>query len=75
MKRRGTNHFFVNAGIDRASLVKVYARQPHSGLDFPTPIVCTHENPAVIMAHGCTMVTGRPQAVMLHVSVGAVDAA
>jgi acetolactate synthase-1/2/3 large subunit len=74
MKRRGIDHFFVNAGTDSASLVEAYARQPHSGLDFPTPVICTHENLAVGMAHGCTMVTGRPQAVMLHVSVGAANA-
>lgn len=74
MKRRGIDHFFVNAGTDSASLVEAYARQPSSGLDFPNPVVCTHENLAVGMAHGYTMVTGRPQAVMLHVSVGAANA-
>lgn len=74
MKRRGVDHFFVNAGTDSASLVEAYARQPSSGLDFPNPVVCTHENLAVGMAHGYTMVTGRPQAVMLHVSVGAANA-
>jgi acetolactate synthase-1/2/3 large subunit len=74
MKRRGVDHFFVNAGTDSASLVEAYARQPSSGLDFPKPVVCTHENLAVGMAHGYTMVTGRPQAVMLHVSVGAANA-
>jgi acetolactate synthase-1/2/3 large subunit len=74
MKRRGIEHFFVNAGTDSASLVEAYSRQPSSGLDFPNPVVCTHENLAVGMAHGYTMVTGRPQAVMLHVSVGAANA-
>ena len=74
MKRRGIDHFFVNAGTDSASLVEAYARQPSSGLDFPNAVVCTHENLAVGMAHGYTMVTGRPQAVMLHVSVGAANA-
>lgn len=74
LKRRGVDHFFVNAGTDSASLVEAYARQPQSGLDFPAPVICTHENLAVGMAHGYTMVTGRPQAVMLHVSVGAANA-
>jgi acetolactate synthase I/II/III large subunit len=74
MRRRGIDHFFVNAGTDSASLVEAYARQPQSGLEFPNPVVCTHENLAVGMAHGYTMVTGRPQAVMLHVSVGAANA-
>src|SRR3712207_1889166 len=74
MRRRGIDHFFVNAGTDSASLVEAYARQRQSSLDFPKPVVCTHENLAVGMAHGYTMVTGRPQAVMLHVSVGAANA-
>jgi thiamine pyrophosphate-dependent acetolactate synthase large subunit-like protein len=29
-----------------------------------------HEIPAVAMAHGYAMVTGRPQVVMVHVTVG-----
>lgn len=74
LKRRGIEHFFVNAGTDSASLVEAYARQRRSGLDFPNPVICAHENLAVGMAHGYTLVTGRPQAVMLHVSVGAANA-
>ncbi len=74
MQARGIEHLFVNAGTDSASLVEAYARQPQSGLAFPQPVIATHENLAVGMAHGYTMVTGRPQAVMLHVSVGAANA-
>ena len=33
-----------------------------------------HENAAVGMAHGYTMVTGKPQAVMLHTNVGTANA-
>ena len=47
---------------------------PESGLDFPQPIIVAHENAAVCMALGYTMVTGRPQAVMVHVSVGTANA-
>src|SRR5690606_29250290 len=57
-----------------APIVEAYARQQASGLSFPKPVVAVHENLAVGMAHGYTMVTGRPQAVMLHVSVGAANA-
>jgi len=74
LKRRGIEHFFINAGTDSASLVEAYARQPQSRLDFPNAVICSHENLAVGMAHGYTMVTGRPQAVMLHVSVGTANA-
>ncbi|MDB5410235.1 MAG: thiamine pyrophosphate-requiring protein [Rhodospirillales bacterium] len=74
LKRRGVDNFYVNGGTDFASMVEGYARLPESGLEFPKPIVCPHENLAVGMANGYTMVTGRAQAVMCHVTVGAANA-
>ena len=38
------------------------------------PVVVPHENVAVAMAHGYTMMTGRPQAVMVHVGLGTANA-
>jgi acetolactate synthase I/II/III large subunit len=74
LKDRGIDLFYVGAGTDTAPIVEAYARAEQSGLDFPTPVVAVHENLAVGMAHGYYMVTGRPQAVMLHVTVGAANA-
>jgi acetolactate synthase-1/2/3 large subunit len=74
IKRNGTQYFFVNAGTDFASVVEAYARLDESGLDFPTPIVATHENLAVGMAHGYYLIARTPQAVMCHVSVGSANA-
>jgi acetolactate synthase I/II/III large subunit len=74
IKRNGTQYFFVNAGTDFASVVEAYARLDESGLDFPTPIIATHENLAVGMAHGYYLITRVPQAVMCHVSVGSANA-
>jgi acetolactate synthase-1/2/3 large subunit len=74
LKRNGTEYFFVNPGTDFASIVEAYARQAASGLDFPTPIIATHENLAVSMAHGFYLVARKPQAVMVHVSVGSLNA-
>ncbi|MSQ51350.1 MAG: thiamine pyrophosphate-requiring protein [Betaproteobacteria bacterium] len=74
LKQRGVDYLYINAGTDTAPLVEAYARAPAAGLEFPTPIIATHENLAVGMAHGYTMITGRPQVVMLHVSVGAANA-
>lgn len=74
LKQKGVDYLFINSGTDSAPLAEAYARQPLSGLDFPTPLVGTHENLVVGMAHGYTMVTGRAQAVMVHVSVGAANA-
>ena len=74
LKRNGTDYFFVNAGTDFASVVEAYARLDESGLEFPTPLVATHENLAVGMAHGYYLIARVPQAVMCHVSVGSANA-
>ena len=74
LKSRGVDRLFVGAGTDTAPLIEAYARAETSGLAFPQPVVAAHENLAVGMAHGYYMVSGRPQAVMLHVSVGAANA-
>ena len=74
LKSRGIDILYVGAGTDTAPIVEAYARSGVTGLSFPKPVVITHENVAVGMAHGYYMVSGRPQAVMLHVSVGAANA-
>ncbi|MDQ8756539.1 thiamine pyrophosphate-requiring protein [Sphingosinicella sp. LHD-64] len=74
MKQKGIDCLFINSGTDSAPMAEAYARQHLSGLDFPQPVIGTHENLVVGMAHGHTMVTGKPQAVMVHVSVGAANA-
>ena len=74
LKRRGVDRFYIGADTDTAPLVEAYARAGETGLDYPAPVISAHENVAIGMAHGYYMVTGRPQAVMLHVSVGAANA-
>ncbi|OIQ93990.1 benzoylformate decarboxylase [mine drainage metagenome] len=74
LKARGIDFLYLGAGTDTAPLVEAYARHEATAESFPRPIITSHENLAVGMAHGYYMVTGRPQAVMLHVSVGAANA-
>jgi acetolactate synthase-1/2/3 large subunit len=74
LRQRGVDCFYIGSGTDTAPIVEAYARAKESGLEFPRPVLATHENLAVGMAHGYYMVSGRPQAVMLHVSVGAANA-
>lgn len=74
LKRRGIDYLYVNAGTDFPPIVEAYACARESGLELPTPVIVAHENAAMGMAHGYTMVTGRPQAVMVHVSVGTANA-
>jgi acetolactate synthase-1/2/3 large subunit len=74
LKDRGIDYLYVGAGTDTAPVIEAYARAGQAGLQFPTAILAVHENLAVGMAHGYYMMTHRPQAVMLHVSVGAANA-
>jgi acetolactate synthase-1/2/3 large subunit len=71
---RRVEYFFGNAGTDFAPIIEAYARREAQGQALPRPITVPHEIPAVAMAHGFAMVTGRPQAVMVHVIVGAANA-
>jgi acetolactate synthase-1/2/3 large subunit len=67
----GVECLFANSGTDFPSVIEAYATRPEG---LPRPILCAHENLAVGMAHGHAMVSGRPQAVMVHVNVGAANA-
>jgi acetolactate synthase I/II/III large subunit len=70
---QGIDHLFCNPGTDFAPIVEAFARTARSNRKVPRPTVVPHENTAVSMAHGYTMVTGKPQAVMLHTNVGTAN--
>jgi acetolactate synthase-1/2/3 large subunit len=71
---RGVEYFFANSGTDFAPLIDAYAKRLAQGQPAPQPMTIPHEVPAVGMAHGYALVTGRPQVVMVHVIVGAGNA-
>src|SRR5690349_10221235 len=66
----GTDYFFVNPGTDFPPIVEAFSRAKKTNAKVPKPILVPHENLAVGMAHGAYLMTGRPQAVMVHVNVG-----
>jgi acetolactate synthase-1/2/3 large subunit len=70
---QGIEHLFVNPGTDFAPIVEAFARAARTNRPVPKPMVIPHENCAVGMAHGYTMVSGRAQAVMLHTNVGTAN--
>jgi acetolactate synthase-1/2/3 large subunit len=70
---RGVDYLFGNAGTDFAPLIEAYAQAARTGVAVPQPILATHENLAVTMAHGYGMVSRRIPAVMVHVSVGTAN--
>ena len=71
----GVEYLFCNLGTDHAPLIEEMARWRAAGRAFPKTLLCPHENTAVNMAAGYAMVTGRGQAVMVHVDVGTANAA
>ncbi len=71
---RGIDYLFANGGTDFAPVVEGYARGRAQGWRMPEIVIVPHENLGVAMAHGYTMVTGRPQAMMVHVGVGTANA-
>lgn len=70
----GIEHLFCNPGTDFAPIVEAFARAARTNRPVPRPMVVPHENCALAMAHGYTMITGKPQAVMLHTNVGTANA-
>src|ERR1700761_3399729 len=67
------DHLFCNPGTDFAPIVEAFARAARSNRKVPRPMVVPHENAALSMAHGYTMVPGKPQALMLHTNVGTAN--
>jgi len=74
LKARGIDWLFANAGTDFAPIIEALTQGREDGRAMPEAVAITHENVAVGMAHGYYQITGRPQAVMLHVNVGTANA-
>ncbi len=70
----GVDYLFANAGTDFAPIAEAYALAAESGEKVPVPVIVPHEAVAVAMASGFALVTGRPQAVMVHVGNGTANA-
>ena len=71
---RGIDYLFANGGTDFAPVVEAYAKGRKQGWRLPEIVIVPHENMGIAMAHGYAMVTGRPQAMMVHVGVGTANA-
>ena len=70
---RGIEYLFANGGTDFAPMAEAYAAGRANGWRMPQPVIVPHENLGVAVAHGFTMLTGRPQAMMVHVGVGTAN--
>jgi len=69
----GADYLFVNPGTDFPPIVEAFDRAKKTNARVPKPVLVPHENLAVAMAHGAYLMSGRPQAVMVHVNVGTAN--
>jgi acetolactate synthase I/II/III large subunit len=70
----GVDYLFANAGTDFPPIIEALAKAAEEGTAVPTALAIPHENLAVAMAYGYALVSGRAQAVMMHVNVGTANA-
>ena len=70
---RGIDYWFANGGTDFAPVIEALAKAEAVEAKVPKPVTCPHENTAMHMAIGYYLVTGRVQAVMVHVNVGTAN--
>jgi acetolactate synthase I/II/III large subunit len=68
----GVTYIFANLGSDHPGLLEALAQARAEGRTdtLPQLIVCPHETVALSAAHAYAMVTGEPQAVIVHVDAG-----
>ncbi len=74
LKANGIDYLFANGGTDFAPVIEGLARSAATGGSMPEALPIPHETAAVAMAHGLHLVTGKPQAVMVHTNVGLANA-
>lgn len=70
LRQLGFEHVFVNSGTDFPPVVEGLLEAAELNLDLPKLHTIPHEHAALGMAHGHYLMSGRPQAVMLHTNVG-----
>ncbi|MGJ0505574.1 MAG: thiamine pyrophosphate-requiring protein [Methylocystis sp.] len=71
---RGIDHLFGNGGTDFAPILDALAWAKAQGRRGLVPVTVPHEMVAASIAHGYYLVTGKPQVVMTHVTVGTANA-
>jgi acetolactate synthase-1/2/3 large subunit len=66
----GVRYIFANLGSDHPGIVEALAQARSDGRTLPELVICPHETVALSAAHAYAMVTGEPQAVLVHVDAG-----
>lgn len=66
----GITHLFANFGSDHPAIMEALAYAKKAGRPAPRVITCPNEMVALTCAQGFTQLTGKPQAVLIHVDCG-----
>jgi acetolactate synthase-1/2/3 large subunit len=66
----GVAFIFANFGSDHPALIEALAEARANGRPIPSVITCPNEMVALSCAHGYAQLTGRAQAVIVHVECG-----
>ncbi|MGB6449999.1 MAG: thiamine pyrophosphate-binding protein, partial [Steroidobacteraceae bacterium] len=72
LREAGMDYLFANLGSDHSAILETLAEARAAGRRdaFPALITSPHEMVALSAAHGLAQVSGRPQAVLVHVECG-----
>ncbi|WP_232281491.1 thiamine pyrophosphate-requiring protein [Sagittula stellata] len=71
----GVDYVFANSGTDFPPVIEGLSEAEAEGMTLPRTVTVAFESAAIGMAHGYTLATGRPQAVMVHTNVGLANVA
>ena len=70
LQEAGVSYIFANFGSDHPALVEAIAEARALGRQIPSVVTCPNEMVAMSCAHGYAQITGRAQAVVVHVECG-----
>ena len=70
LQEAGVSYIFANFGSDHPALIEAIAEARASGRPIPAIVTCPNEMVAMTCAHGYAQLTGRAQAVVVHVDCG-----
>jgi acetolactate synthase-1/2/3 large subunit len=73
LRSAGIDVIFANLGSDHPAVIEALAAARERGETVPMVVISPHESTALAAAHGYTLVTGRAQAVFVHVDVGTAN--
>jgi acetolactate synthase-1/2/3 large subunit len=70
LQEAGVSYIFANLGSDHPAIIESLAKAKKENKEFPEVIICPHEMVALSAASSYAQITGKPQAVIVHVECG-----